>query len=68
MKIHAGARVALIGIGGLFLAIAVVLFLLSAAGLIENPGSLVLGQSRVRTLASLAVMGCLALAAGFWDK
>lgn len=68
MKIHAGARVALIGIGGLFLAIAVVLFLLSAAGLIENPGSLVLGQSWVRTLASLAVMGCLALAAGFWEK
>jgi len=54
--------------GALSLTASFVLLLLTLIGLIDHPSVLVLGQSWARTLASLAVIGCLALAAGFWNK
>lgn len=61
-------RKSFVGVGFACLLVAAVLFVGSLVGLFAIDSLAVFGQSGLRTLAGIAVAGCLLAAIGYWDE
>ncbi len=63
-----GPRKACVYIGVVLLVLSILLFAVAFIGLIDMDSIGVLGHSGVKTLAGIAVAGCMLAAIGFFDE